>query len=70
MINGFQLYDLVEMKKPHACGSNNWKIIRTGADIKIKCLTCSRIVMMERDSFQKHAKRITGHSEEQIKDEL
>lgn len=61
MISEFLLNDLVEMKKPHACGTNQWQIIRTGADIKIKCLSCSRIVMMERDEFQKHAKKITGH---------
>ena len=61
MISDFSLNDLVEMKKPHACGTNEWQIIRTGADVKIKCLSCSRIVMMEREAFQKHAKKITGH---------
>ena len=26
--------DLVQMKKPHPCGSLRWRITRTGADIK------------------------------------
>ena len=31
----YHLHDIVEMKKPHACGSNAWEITRVGADIKL-----------------------------------
>ena len=42
----YQLNDIVEMKKQHPCKkSNQWKIVRMGADIKIKCLGCNAIVM-------------------------
>ena len=58
MIIEFSLSDIVQMKKPHPCGSRNWKIIRTGADVKIKCLGCARIVMMDRAEFVKRAKKI------------
>jgi hypothetical protein len=58
MIGGFELGDRVVMKKPHACGTNEWTITRTGADIKIKCVHCGRIVMMDRADFQKSAKKI------------
>ncbi len=58
MINDFSLGDHVVMKKPHACGTNEWAIIRVGADIKIKCTNCSRIVMMDRFDFIKAAKRV------------
>ena len=34
---------IVEMKKSHPCGTNNWEITRVGADIKIKCTNCGRI---------------------------
>ena len=38
----YQLNDIVEMKKQHPCKkSNQWKIVRMGADIKIKCLGCN-----------------------------
>ncbi len=30
----YDLGDIVEMKKPHACQANRWQIIRMGADIK------------------------------------
>ncbi|WP_143787178.1 DUF951 domain-containing protein, partial [Oenococcus oeni] len=28
----YQLNTIVEMKKPHACGNNSWKVVRMGAD--------------------------------------
>ena len=61
----FDLNDIVEMKKPHACKTNRWQIIRMGADIKIKCLGCEHIVMMPRREFTKKMKKILVKSEEQ-----
>lgn len=29
--------DTVITKKPHPCGQNSWTVIRTGADVKLKC---------------------------------
>lgn len=57
MIQEFELNDRVQMRKPHACGTNEWLIIRVGADIKIKCIACGRIVMLERAEFVKRAKK-------------
>lgn len=54
----FELNDVVEMKKSHPCGANQWKIIRMGADIRIKCLGCGHSVMMPRTEFQKKIKKI------------
>ena len=39
-----QLGDLVQMRKTHPCGSDKWTVIRVGADIKIRCSGCGRIV--------------------------
>lgn len=58
MVKGFFLGDIVQMKKEHACGSKEWEIIRLGADIKIKCLGCERIVMLPRSKFEKRVKKI------------
>ncbi len=52
------LGDVVQMRKAHPCGSDRWEIIRTGADIKIKCLGCGRIVMLDRPEFEKRVKKI------------
>ncbi len=54
----YNLKDIVEMKKPHPCGTNSWEIVRLGADIKIKCLKCNNIIMMTRREFNKKMKKI------------
>lgn len=54
----YELNDIVIMKKGHPCGTNEWQIIRTGADIKIKCLKCGRTVMMPRIEFNKKVKKV------------
>jgi hypothetical protein len=54
----FYLGDIVQMKKDHPCGSKEWEIIRTGADIKIKCCGCGRLVMLPRVKFEKDVKKI------------
>ena len=58
MVTEFDLGDRILMKKPHACGENRWQIIRVGADIKIKCLRCGRIVMLDRQEFVRMGKKI------------
>lgn len=58
MIVNFDIGDIVQMKKQHPCGSYQWEIIRLGADIKIKCVGCGRIVMLPRSKFQKDAKKV------------
>ncbi len=49
---------VVETKKPHPCGGRNWEVVRTGADYKIKCLTCGRVVMLTPDELKKRVKRV------------
>ncbi len=56
-MNEVKIDDIVMMKKPHACGYNYWKIIRYGADIKLKCLHCNRVIMLERPKFTKKFKK-------------
>ena len=49
---------IVEMRKSHPCGSNRWEVIRYGADVKLKCLGCDHVVMLERPKFQKRLKKV------------
>ena len=56
--NDFSVGNRVIMRKPHACGGNEWQITRTGADIKIKCVNCGRTVMLDRADFVRMAKRL------------
>ncbi len=57
-----RLQDKLTMKKPHPCGSRDWVVLRTGADIKLRCLGCGHEVMLPRFKVEKSIKLIT-HSE-------
>lgn len=54
----YALNDIVQMKKQHPCGANEWKIIRMGADIKIECQNCGHVVMLSRREFEKKMKKV------------
>lgn len=56
----YNLNSRVIMKKPHACGTNEWLITRLGVDIKIKCVKCGREIMMDRLEFEKKLKKVLG----------
>ena len=63
MIEQFGVGDLVQLKKPHPCGSKQWTVIRTGADVKIRCEGCRRIVMLDRGEFLKRAVKVLRSAE-------
>ena len=52
----YTLDQIVKTKKTHVCGSNEWKVIRTGADIKLECLGCGRVIMMSKSELDKKVK--------------
>jgi len=54
----YDIGSLVVMKKGHPCGENLWEIVRLGADIRIKCTKCGRIVMIPRIEFNKKLKKV------------
>ena len=58
MIEEILVGDVVTTRNPHPCGSNEWTVIRTGADIKIRCSGCGRIVMLDRESFLRRRKTV------------
>lgn len=58
MQNNLSLGKVIELKKEHPCGSKQWEIVRYGADVKIKCLGCERIVMIDRPTLLKRIKKI------------
>ncbi len=61
----YALHDIVEMKKPHPCGTNRWQIIRMGMDIRIKCQGCQHSVMLPRREFTKKIKKVLERAQEQ-----
>ena len=57
MIN-LNLNDKIITKKAHPCGGNVWSVVRTGADFKIKCEKCGRIVMLTPTDLEKRIKNV------------
>jgi hypothetical protein len=56
MVMEIKLGDIVRLKKKHPCGSDQWRVVRLGADIGIKCLGCQRRVLLERAVFERRVK--------------
>jgi hypothetical protein len=50
--------DRVRLRKPHPCGGYEWLVVRLGADIGLKCLTCGRRVLLSRSEVEKRIKVI------------
>ena len=53
-----QVNDIVHLRKQHPCGGWEWRVVRTGADIGVVCLTCHRRLMMPRHKFSRAVKNI------------
>ncbi len=52
----FYIDDVVRLRKPHPCGSYDWLVVRIGADIGLRCLTCGRRVLLPRRTLEKRLK--------------
>lgn len=50
--------DVVQTKKPHPCGSEQWEIVRVGMDIRLRCIKCGRLVLIPRLKAEKSIKKI------------
>lgn len=53
----FSVGGKITAKKNHACGSNVWLVVRTGADIKLKCENCGHVVFVSLDQARKMTKK-------------
>jgi hypothetical protein len=63
MVMEIKLGDVVRLKKKHPCGSDQWRVVRLGADIGIRCLGCQRRVLLERAVFERRVKEFISRGE-------
>jgi hypothetical protein len=56
MVTEIHLNDVVRLRKKHPCGNYEWRVVRVGADVGIKCLKCERRVLLPRRIFEKRVK--------------
>ena len=52
----FAVGDVLRLKKPHPCGGFDWRVVRLGADIGVKCVTCGRRVLLPRRDLERRMK--------------
>jgi len=57
MLQDIRLDDIVQLRKPHPCGGYEWRVVRVGADIGLKCQTCQHRVLLARRDFEKRLKK-------------
>jgi hypothetical protein len=53
-----RLEDVVRLRKPHPCGSFEWRVVRLGADIGLRCLGCDRRVLLARPTLERRLKQV------------
>jgi hypothetical protein len=52
-----KLGDVLELKKPHPCGTNRWEVMRLGMDIRVQCEGCGRSVLLPRDKLERRIRK-------------
>ncbi|MBD5086508.1 MAG: DUF951 domain-containing protein [Clostridiales bacterium] len=57
-LSDLKVGDIIVTKKNHPCGSNQWTILRTGADFKLQCNGCSHTVVLASESVKKSIKSV------------
>jgi hypothetical protein len=58
-----KLDDIVRLRKPHPCGSFEWRVVRLGTDVGLVCTRCGRRVLLPRGKFNKQLKTIIRPAE-------
>lgn len=49
--------DIVQLKKEHACGGNSWQVLLAGADVRLKCVSCRRVILLDRVEFKRRFRK-------------
>ncbi len=60
----FSVGDIVELKKPHPCGTSQFRIARVGSDMRIICIGCGRDMTLNRIKLEKAVKKIVQSAKE------
>jgi hypothetical protein len=58
MIVNFRIGDSLELKKKHPCGGNRFEVLFTGSDVKVRCKTCGREMVLPRIKLEKNIKSV------------
>ena len=59
MADIFDVGDIIRGENPLPCGSQEWEILRVGADFRLKCMGCGHQIMVPRKLVEKNTRQIT-----------
>ncbi len=62
MIHTFRVNDILEMKKTHPCGGSRFIVLYAGSDVKVKCETCGREMLLPRVKLEKNIKKVISEN--------
>ena len=63
----YSVNDIIELKKPHPCGSHQFRVLRVGSEMRVLCIGCGRDMNIDRIKLEKATKRILStQSEENV----
>lgn len=54
----FNPQDKLQMKKKHPCGSDIFRVVRIGSDVRVVCEGCGRDLTLERTVLEKRIKKV------------
>ncbi|HKM17108.1 MAG: DUF951 domain-containing protein [Firmicutes bacterium] len=52
--------DILRLRKKHPCGSDQWEVLKAGVDMRLKCMTCQRVILIPRVKLEKQVKEVIG----------
>lgn len=59
------LGDVVQLRKPHPCGEDRWEVVRTGADIGLRCLRCGRRILLTPSQLDRRLRQVLSRAPEE-----
>ena len=59
----FCMGDVLQLRKPHPCGSFEWEVTRLGADIGLRCRECGRRLLLERPTLERRLRDFVSRGE-------
>ena len=57
--------DMLELKKPHPCGSKLFRVVRVGSEVRIICSGCGRDLTLDRPRLEKSIKKVITKEEKE-----
>ena len=64
MADKYDIGDIVRMKKKHPCGCSHFRVIFAGSDVKVRCETCGREMIIPRIKLEKNIKRVLSENDD------